>query len=85
MDDRLEEFLQSDLIKKIHKSMKREVVQLASERKQDSPARIPTGVFNVDYALGGGWPVGRVSLVWGPKASFKTSMFLKSIAKGGSA
>jgi len=80
VDDRLEEFLQSDLIKKIHKSMKREVVQLASERKQDSPARIPTGVFNVDYALGGGWPVGRVSLVWGPKASFKTSMFLKSIA-----
>ena len=79
-NERLSEFMQSDLIKKMHKSMKREVLILASDVRQDSPPRIPTGIFGLDFALGGGFPVGRLSLVWGPKASFKTSMLLKAIS-----
>ena len=42
--------------------------------------RIPTGVFAFDLATGGGFPEGRVSILWGPPSSMKTSFALKAIA-----
>ena len=41
---------------------------------------IPTGIFRLDYALGGGFPVGLVSVLWGHKSSGKTTTYLKAIA-----
>lgn len=40
--------------------------------------RVSTGVFVLDYTLGGGLPVGRISMFYGPKSSSKTTCFLRS-------
>jgi recombination protein RecA len=43
--------------------------------------RIPTGIFALDYALGGGFPAGRVNTVYGQKSSAKTTTLLKAIGQ----
>jgi recombination protein RecA len=35
---------------------------------------IPTGIVPVDHILGGGFPVGRISEIYGPEAVFKTGL-----------
>ena len=42
--------------------------------------RIPTGYFEVDRILGGGLPVNRITLAYGPKGGHKTTLGLKTIA-----
>ena len=42
--------------------------------------RIPTGLFPLDLALGGGFPRGRCSIIYGPESSSKTNIVLKAIA-----
>lgn len=42
--------------------------------------RIPTGWFPFDLATGGGFPMGGVSVVFGPESSCKTSVGLRAIA-----
>ncbi len=42
--------------------------------------RIATGVFPFDLATGGGFPEGRISVVYGPESSLKTTIVLKAIA-----
>jgi recombination protein RecA len=42
--------------------------------------RIPTGIFRLDYALLGGPAAGRFLLLWGRKASGKTSALIKLAA-----
>ena len=42
--------------------------------------RIPTGLFPLDLAMGGGFPVRRASVVYGPESSSKTNIVLKAIA-----
>jgi recombination protein RecA len=42
--------------------------------------RIPTGWFPFDLATGGGFPMGGVSVVFGPESSCKTSVALCAIA-----
>lgn len=42
--------------------------------------RIPTGIFNLDLALGGGIPVGRTSQFFGDPGSCKTTVCLRVIA-----
>lgn len=46
----------------------------------DSP-RLPTGIFALDLAIGGGLPQGRAAVIYGPKASMKTTLALKLIAQ----
>lgn len=43
--------------------------------------RVSSGIFILDYALGGGWPRGRVNVVWGDRSSSKTTTMLRSIAQ----
>lgn len=43
-------------------------------------ARIPTGLFPLDLALGGGFPRGRCSIIYGPESSNKTNIALRAIA-----
>lgn len=43
--------------------------------------RIPTGWFPFDLATGGGFPMGGVSVVFGPESSCKTSVALRAIAQ----
>ena len=43
--------------------------------------RIPTGLFPLDLALGGGFPRGKISIVYGPESSGKTNITLLAIAQ----
>ena len=43
--------------------------------------RIPTGIFPLDLSLGGGFPRGKISIVYGPESSSKTNLALLAIAK----
>lgn len=47
----------------------------------EDPLRISTGLFAFDLATGGGFPVGRTSVVYGPESSMKSTICLKSIAR----
>jgi RecA/RadA recombinase len=42
--------------------------------------RIPTGILDLDVSMGGGFPVGRMSMVWGPRSSGKSTLCFKAIA-----
>ena len=44
------------------------------------PERIPTGIFELDLALGGGIPMGNCIEIYGMESSCKTSVALKIIA-----
>lgn len=41
--------------------------------------RISTGIFPLDYSIGGGIPVGRISLFYGHKSTSKTTNILRAI------
>ena len=56
-------------------------LQRGADMNQEVGPVIPTGVFPLDFALGGGLPVGRVSVLFGLENSTKTSTFLKAIAQ----
>ena len=42
--------------------------------------RIPTGLFELDLAMGGGFPRGMVSIVYGDESSTKTTTAYLAIA-----
>ena len=42
--------------------------------------RLPFGVFPLDLALGGGIPIGKISMVFGPESSGKTTVALLLVA-----
>jgi len=42
--------------------------------------RISSGSFLMDYALGGGWPRGRIILCWGARSSSKTTSCKRAVA-----
>lgn len=42
--------------------------------------RIPTGLFPLDLAMGGGFPINKVSMIYGPESSSKTNIALLAIA-----
>jgi len=54
-------------------------VGYANDFKFKEIYRIPSGIFPLDYSLGGGWPVGRVSMAYGNKSSSKSTTFLRSV------
>ena len=42
--------------------------------------RIPTGFYGLDSGLGGGFPAGRISMIFGLESAMKTTICLKAIA-----
>lgn len=42
--------------------------------------RVPTGMFELDMSLGGGFPRGKCSIIYGPESSSKTNLALLAIA-----
>lgn len=77
---RLSALLASDLVAKLRTDHGSTVLLRASDHKVQKLDRIPSGIFDFDYALGGGFPAGRVTTLYGPKSSAKTTIFLKTIA-----
>lgn len=68
-----------EILKKVKKEYGESVAKKGSEGHHEV-TRIPTGVFAFDLASGGGFPMGRVSLVYGAESSNKTNICLKAIA-----
>lgn len=52
----------------------------ASDTRAVHVFRIPTGIFNLDYAISGGIPIGRTTMVYGRKSSGKSSLLAKIVA-----
>ena len=77
---RLDAVMASDLLKKIQKTHGKTILTKASDYNFQRLPRIPSGIFQLDYALGGGWPAGRVNVSYGMKSTGKTSLFLRGLA-----
>jgi recombination protein RecA len=70
----------SSLLKGVKDKLGDGVSLLASEAENVVVERIPTGLLDVDIATGGGFPRGKISIVYGPESSGKTNLILKTIA-----
>lgn len=79
-EDRLGRLFDSKTFAAMQKKFGGSALIRASNLKAKKIPRIPTRIFQVDYALGGGFPVGRVIVIHGPKSSGKTTLVLKAIA-----
>ena len=44
------------------------------------PDRLPSGVFAIDFATGGGFPIWGTSCLWGPESGGKTSLAINGLA-----
>lgn len=64
------------LIQKFSDKYKGQLIVVGAE----DPARIPTGYFPLDLAMGGGFPRSRVSVLFGMEGSCKTTIAFKTIA-----
>jgi len=60
----------SEITKKLQKDYGPSIAKRGSDDYVDTP-RLPTGIFPFDLASGGGFPMGRVSIVFGPESSGK--------------
>lgn len=70
-----------DIIGAVGKEYGDKVCRSGSSQYEDVP-RLQTGIFPLDLSTGGGIPVGKVSLIFGPESSGKTNIALRSIANG---
>lgn len=71
----------AEILKKLKKDYGNSIAGMGSESLVNTP-RLPTGIFPFDLASGGGFPMGRVSVVYGPESSNKTNVVLKAIGQG---
>lgn len=69
----------SEIFKAVHKKHGDNSIVFAKDFRYPSVHRITTGILPLDYALGGGLPVGRVSVSFGHKSSAKTTNLLRSV------
>lgn len=79
--DRIAKLLSGDVVKAIRKEYGENVVFRGSEALIKHRPRLPTGIFPLDHALGGGWPAGQIQNLWGHKSSGKTTVVLRSIGE----
>lgn len=79
VDDRDEQL--AAYFKQAEKNYGRGAVQFAIDHGHENIPRITTGILPLDVSLGGGLPVGRVSMFYGPKSSSKTTCFLRAAGR----
>jgi len=79
--ERLTSLLAGETVAKIRKEHGANTLVRASDYLVQRLPRIPSGIFDFDYGLGGGFPAGRISTLFGPKHAGKTSILLKAIAQ----
>lgn len=84
MADKKEESLSTQaLIEKIEsKYGKGSILRADKARGLMSIPRIATGIFTLDLATWGGFPVGRITTIFGPYSSCKSGISLKGVAGG---
>jgi RecA/RadA recombinase len=69
----------ADLMKKMQKEHGPGSFKVASDTDPYCP-RIPTGIFSLDYAMGGGIPIGRTSMFYGKRSAGKSAACAKTAA-----
>jgi recombination protein RecA len=62
------------VMNKINKTYGEGTVVLGNEAKHMKVRRIKSGIFDLDYEIGGGFPLGRVVQIHGPFSSGKTTI-----------
>lgn len=77
--DRLSKVMASATMAAIQKEHGKGIIRKASEHRASITKFIPSGVFPLDNALGGGWRVGAIHTLWGSKSGGKTTTLLKTI------
>lgn len=65
-----------NLAKIINKELKFEGVRKGLSLERDAIKYSPTGIYTFDKALGGGFPVGRITEIYGPEGAGKSLMCL---------
>ncbi len=77
--DGLTALLDGDVAARLRKAYGPNIIRKASSVDDRLRFRIPTGIFPLDFALSGGFAVGRFTTIYGPKSSSKTSTALRAI------
>lgn len=67
----------TQLVAKLHKEFGAEIGGLGD--KYVNQPRLPFGIFPLDLAMGGGIPLGKMGIIFGPESSNKTNKALKLI------
>lgn len=68
----------ADLVRVLRKKYGPNAIALGSDV---APlGRVSTGIEKLDEILRGGWPVGRITEVWGPQSAGKTTLLMRAIA-----
>jgi protein RecA len=78
---RWQKILGSKAFQKIKQDHGATILTTASDVRVAKSFRIPSGIFPLDLALGGGWPQGRVNTIFGMKSAGKTYTLLKTLAQ----
>ena len=80
-ESRASQVMASETLAKMKKKWGNNIIQMASDDRVREKYIIPSGIFQLDWALGGGWPAGRINTVYGMKSSSKTTCMLNTIAQ----
>ncbi len=78
--DRISRVLGRELFQKMAKEHGKLVLTRASDARVAKSHRIPSGIFELDRKMGGGWPVGRVNTIFGMKSTGKSTALTRTIA-----
>lgn len=78
--DRIAKLLSREVFKKLSADHGNLILTRASDERVAKAFRIPSGVFNLDLKLGGGWAQGRVITLFGMKSTGKTTILIRTIA-----
>lgn len=80
VDARIAALLEGKTAQKLQELHGAKIIIRASDDMVRSQ-QIPSGIFGLDYALSGGWPVGCINTIFGPKSGAKTTTILRAIAE----
>ncbi len=67
------------VVKQIERNMVRAGVARGDQRRLE-PEVLPSGIFPVDYAIGGGFPVNHITVLRGPEHGGKTTTAMSLVA-----
>jgi recombination protein RecA len=79
-ESRISSLIKSNAFASIQKQFGVSTLTLASERKIEIVPRLRSRILPLDYALGGGWPIGRISVVYGHKSTGKSTLMTLAAA-----
>jgi recombination protein RecA len=71
----------SELVKKWRKDYGANIALTGAQSWVNLP-RLPTGIFPIDLATGGGFPMGKFSIIYGPESSNKTNILMGCVKEG---